>query len=257
MSRINSALSTVAKVLLTGSMLSAASLSQAAITWTLPDGSPGTETSDGVTATLSAWTTTSTGANSEFVSTSLNSYTDGLGVGYEGNPQHAIDNVGAYEFILMVFDTPIVLTDLWIGWPDSGYDTDMSVLAYTGNGSYNSTDMTSLNSDRSDTSGSTRGLTNAGWELIGDPSKNNNLENVDSDQWQTLYNTGNVASSHWLIGSYNAHLSDAVSGLAGGNDYAKLKKVRGYEQPRTQVPAPGTLLLLSIGLLALRRRAQG
>lgn len=231
-------------------------------------------TGDNITAQLSGWANTSSyatgngggsSANDEFVSYNLSSYSSGIVINRnESSPEHAIDNYGPEEFVLFVFNQPVVLTDLWIGWPDNTYDTDMTVLAYTGTDSYNSTYMPNLNSDPTDTTGTTRGLTNAGWDLVGDPNYSGHLSNVDSDKYVSIKNTGNVASTHWLVGAYNKYLSGAVSGITNDDDYAKLKKIRGFvnETPGCQpgdpcngtVPSPATAALLGLGLLLLRKR---
>lgn len=228
-----------------------------------------------VSAQLSGWANTNSyltgdgggsSANNEFVQYSLSSYSSGIVINRgESSPEHAIDNYGPEEFVLFVFDKPVVLTDLWIGWPDTYYDTDMTVLAYTATDSFNSTNMTILNSDPNDISGTTRGLTNAGWDLVGDPNYSGHLADVDSDKWHSIKNTGNVASTHWLVGAYNKYLSGSVSGISADDDYAKLLKIRGsVSTPTCQpgdpacnppgVPAPATLALLGLGLILLRKR---
>lgn len=67
-----------------------------------------------------------------------------------------------------------------------------------------------------------------------------------------------IFSSYWLIGAYNGAGADSKS------DYFKLKTVSGLtcaDNPggqgcgggSSQVPEPGTLLLVSMGLLGLTR----
>ena len=253
----------ITKVVGSAAVFALCSSAHAEFTMRIADNNPGYEqTTDShgktVTASLSAWANTngsdgSAGAEFQQVSNGLVNYGSGLGIrrSGEGNPNHAIDNNGPEEFVLFVFDKPIAMTDLWIGWPDSGLDTDMSVLAYTADDAFNSNDLSILDS---------ASLLSSGWDLVGDPNFDDNLADVDSDQFVSIQNTDGVSSTHWLVGAYNKHLAGAVNGLTGDDDYAKLKKIKGYipkKPPGNGVPTPGTLALMGLGMIFLsRKRAQ-
>jgi len=181
-----------------------------------------------------------------------------------GSPAHSMDNEVSKDMILFVFDEPVTLESLKIGW--SYNDSDMTVMAHTGN-----TDpiIFKPEDDKSDrlatvsnyfgdkTYGGTNNIGNAGWQLIGHPS---NVANKPNDT-ATFNQTNPVTSSYWLIGALNEDVGNA-GGLAGRLDYVKHHSIGAGdlsdpEQNTNNVSAPATLLLLGPGLLllgAVRRR---
>lgn len=193
-------------------------------------------------------------------------YSGGLGIDSDGktSPNHAIDNVGNTEMVLLSFSKSMVLTSIGIGFNNGG-DADIAVFRYTGN------QAPSLNG----TTATYNGLTNAGWSLVGNYAD----LGVDTSSPYTLVNgatvTNNVAnttassvgSSWWLIMAYNSALTTGGSKnggtLSNGDDYFKLFGVTtnvcgaGTDCGGKKLPEPASLALVSValvGVVGARRR---
>ncbi|RTL34522.1 MAG: PEP-CTERM sorting domain-containing protein [Burkholderiales bacterium] len=174
-------------------------------------------------------------------------------------PNHAIDNVGNTEGILMSFTTKVALQQIFLGFVSN--DADISVFRYTG-----SSAPANLNT----VDGSAAGLTGAGWQLVG------NYADVAQDTNPAApnqnINASGLTSSWWLIMAYNSGLAGTskASGtsLSNNDDYFKIFAVAGTACS-TQIvngqcangggklPEPATLALTSvalIGVAGLRRR---
>lgn len=170
------------------------------------------------------------------------------GIGSSNPPEHATDNNGRYDSILLSFSQPVALTGAMIGYRDT--DSDITLLAYTGP-TVASIDSTLSNKQYSQ-------LTGQGWSLVGHyadvPVGSTYLVNGAT----TVDNTtaGSITSQFWLIGAYNP-LVGSSPGWSVGNDYVKLLSVYGLERRRT--PEPNTLALLGIvagSAVWMRRRSK-
>ena len=232
-------------------VLSLGATSASATTWTYS--STGAANADGVSASASG--ISASNATTASITASTAYYGGGLGITSlgesTGSPQHAIDNNVAIESMLITFSDGVSgssyadkvnLSSVRFGWVSG--DSDFSVYAYTGAGVGNPIGLTYSN------------LTSNGWALIG------NFNGGNTGSTPTSYTiTNSYYSSYWLVGAYNG-----VSGsLDTSDDYFKLASVAGTAcpsittpgcggaTPPSSIPEPGTLLLLSGGLLGLHR----
>lgn len=242
---------------LTASLVFAAlvSTSAGAATWTYS--STGPASASGLTATAKAFSAANNTTATMTATTAY--YSGGLGVTTTGestgSPQHALDNDGAIESVLISFSDgaggitstdKVNLSSLNIGW--SNGDTDFSVYAYVGAATLATSPLGLTYTN----------LTSNSWQLINHYNKSGT---------GTFDITNSVYSSHWLISAYNG----LGSGMDKGDDYFKLAGLTGNKCPTSGtipggcggggtpgggVPEPGTLLLMGAGFLGLTRMAR-
>jgi hypothetical protein len=169
---------------------------------------------------------------------------DGLGVEKTDSPNHAVDNEsGDFDMLLLSFDELIELISIDLGWISG--DSDMSILAFNGGGSFDSSTL--LGKKWEDLIGN-------GWQSAGD------YYNVDYGSNSGAVNLAGLTSQYWLIGAHNDKLGDFTgpnSNLSSGHDYFKVKGLK-VERPPVEVPESSTLILMAMGLFGLvvaRRRA--
>lgn len=215
--------------------------------------------------TASAWANTDGPTNTQLQNANLQIYGGGLGVtnrdagsnsgcpgsqvikdcGEGGSPEHAIDNNGRVEGVLLQFNAQVILTDVMIGWRQT--DSDVSLLAYTGIGAPTLGSLTWSS------------LTTNGWTFI------DHYFDLHTDVWKPVNGAPSTQSSaYWLVSAFNpADLGappTSTTGATPGNDHIKLEGLRAV-LPQLQVPEPGSLALFSLGALVAgaisRRRANG
>lgn len=191
-------------------------------------------------ATLTGWSATSSG---NFTAAAIYGYAEGLGVltyGENASPQHAIDNNGSTDAILMSFGSSFALKQLSSGWIYG--DADVSIMRYTG------TTAPVLGSSKVSTL-----MSAPGWELVGH-------YNIANTSTPLNFNAANKTASWWLVSAYNSSYGGATAAnLNNSNDYFKLKSFSG-ELISNQVPEPGSWSLLGVAMLgfaAVRRKTRG
>jgi hypothetical protein len=183
---------------------------------------------------------------------------------WETSPNHAVDNSGRDELVMFDFgDKAVALNEITLGWWQT--DADISLLAYTGIAG-STPDLTNIAY-----SGSSQGLTGAGWSLVGnyDVDSLNNPSVTAPNDVKASVNAGGLKSKYWIVAAYNGAFSSggcidgASNGIcAAGNDYFKIKSLAGtYTPPSTgggdnpvPVPSPLALAMLGLGTLILRGR---
>jgi len=203
--------------------------------------SNGTGSASGTNVSASAWSDTGTGTLS---GATLTYYSGGFGVTSAGettsSPEHATDNNGKYEWIMLSFDKAVSLDEITLGWIGgyTGQDADMTILA-------SAAPSTNL----------------SGWTFIENLYYNSSTSTTDDfisrDGKLVAQLDNETCASYWLIGAINPAYA---SSNYVGNDFFKLYSVQACVdcgQPGNEVAEPGSLALAGLGLLGvlgLRRR---
>lgn len=210
-------------------------------------------------------------AGGTWVSTALTAFSGGLGMESDSpytNPNHAIDNSGRTEGVLLGFGQSVALNGIGLGYVadylgtsgalrenNSATRVDLSVFRYTGNGSPSATSLGTSNLAPS-------AMAANGWELVG------NYGDMARDMSTPLnaVNSAGKGSSWWLVSAYNAGFTGAgetVGALDNVADYFKFYSFTANKctdttpgkctptttPPPSRAPEPASLALVSLALL--------
>jgi hypothetical protein len=236
--------------------------------WTFNSGTSATNdtgTNPNVTSVAGRYITngagnTGFGAGATWTASTLAYYSPGVGMSTDSTsaPEHALDNNGRTEAMLIGFSNSVVLSSVGLTYTHNsmsqGVQVDMSVFRYVGAGTPTMTGANAM----------------TGWELVG------NYGDMVQDTTSPFnsVNSGAKGSSWWLISAYNSGFTGAGEtrgSLSDGYDFFKVYALAGTKCTSTVngqcgpsntpgIPEPASLALLAVGIVgavgASRRRGQ-
>jgi hypothetical protein len=156
-------------------------------------------------------------------------------------PEHAIDNQGRYEMLLVDFSAlgkSVALNNVTLGYISN--DSDLTILAYTGAGTPTLTGQKWADLHQA----------NSGWSLIGNYSG-------DANTYSQSINASTTYSSYWLIGAYNPLAGGSAGFSSSSYDYVKIFSVAGLvcgNNSRACTPMvaePSSAMLFGLTLVGL------
>lgn len=196
------------------------------------------------------------------------------GVGVGGAPNHAFDSYdpGTMDMMLLDFgSTDVVLNKIGMGW--TNVDADITLLRWRGSkaagygsGAADQGGTQTLSNNMWNSANPTVG----GWELVGSYADLTGDNGSPYGDTARNVNTGNLASSWWLVSTFNTALNGSSSTCRNAADNGNTTCDQGNEQFKVnfivasnagRVPVPGSLALAGLALgaafWASRRRPGG
>lgn len=201
-----------------------------------------THTEDGVVVKVTGWSTPN--GTSFFAASRVRRFSTGLGMCATSentsslcqDPQHAVDNSGYKEVLLVTFSTPVLLTEAII----SAWETDFDATFWAGTGTIAPVTGQTFATLNALAAGSTADTGHS--EFSGTAS--------DGQLRTVVLNPPITTPVSWLV--FGAPPVDTDDNKA---DHFKFKTL-GFTVPRQDTPEPGVLLLLGIGTALLAARAR-